>query len=187
VAVEPGSGEAGSQGRPDAVPALPSPDDVRTLGKTFRTIDGVVTAIRNGDQVPNTLEARESPESNGTGTETGGQATVTRAENLFAMAVKCLKIVRRSAGHLRTLNWTKEQEGLFTKAYDDLTDGWSTYKTILGELGRIGWDDEAPRQRVLAGLAESRRAYIDLLDAYGVQLLVVLDYLGQGPDVTAGE
>ena len=112
---------------------------------------------------------------------------VTRAENLYAMAVRCLKMVRRSTGYLRTLDWTTEQEEIFSQAFNGLQDGWSTYKTILSDLGHIGWDDETPRQRVLAGLAEPRRKYIDLLDAYQVQLLVVLECLDQGNDVTAAE
>jgi hypothetical protein len=179
VAEQSGSGEV--------VPAAPSPDDVRVFRESLQTIARVITAIQNADQMPSTLEAEEPLERNGTDNEALEPAMVTRAENLYAIAVRCLKMVRRIAGYLRTLGWTKEQEEIFGRAFDALADGWSTYQVVLGDLGHIGWDDETPRDRVLAGLERPRRKYINLLDAYQVQLLVVLDYLDPATDVTAGE
>ena len=188
MAEQSGSRETGPQGQPDAVPvAAPSPDDVRVFRESLQTIATVVTAIRNADQMPNTLEAEEPLESNGTNNEAREPAMVTRAENLYAMAVRCLKMVRRITGYLRTLGWTNEQEEIFGRAFEALADGWSTYQAVLGDLGHIGWDDETPRDRVLAGLERPRRKYINLLDAYQVQLLVVLEYLDQGTDLTSAQ
>jgi hypothetical protein len=96
-------------------------------------------------------------------------------------------MVLRSTVYLRTLGWTVAQEEIFRKAYNDLADGWATYQTVIGDLGRIGWDDEIPRDRVLTGLERPRRKYINLLDAYLVQLRVVLECLDQAKDLTAEE
>ena len=94
-------------------------------------IVAVLNALREGDQTPDMLEIDILAEQDGIDSATDEPTTVTQAEFLYSVAVVCLKTVRRIAGHLNKVGWTREDVELFSRTFENLADAWSTYKRIL--------------------------------------------------------
>jgi hypothetical protein len=159
---------------------------VNTFRKNVKIIAMALNAIRDVDQAPDMLEIDVSLEHNTIDNKVGAPNRVTQAEYLYTIAVVCLKTMRRIARQLHKVGWGKEDEELFARAFENLADVWSTYKRILGDLERARWGGEPSPDQVLAGLERPRRRYLTELDAYRVQLLVVLEYLDRAMDLTAG-
>lgn len=149
-------------------------------------IAGVLNALHEADQTPDILEIDVLLERNGIDSAAYEPAMVTRAEYLYAIAVVCLKTVRNISGHLNKVGWRREDIELFSRTFENLADAWSTYKRILRDLNHASWGGESSPAQVLAGLERPRRKYITKLDAYCVQLLVVLEYLDRATGLTTG-
>jgi hypothetical protein len=160
------------KGQQDSAASVPSLADVTAFQENARTIAIVLNAIREADQTPDMLETEVPLDHN-------APDPVTWAEYLYTIAVVCMKTVRRIAGQLHKMGWRKEDEELFSRAFENLADVWSTYKGILGALEQARWGGEPSPDQVLAGLERPRRKYLIGLDAYRVQLLVVQEYLGR--------
>jgi hypothetical protein len=173
------------KGQQDSVTSGPSLADVKAFRENARTIAVILNAIREADQTPDILEIDVPLENSTIDNQVGTPNLVTQAEYLYTTAVACLKTVRRIAGQLHKVGWRKEDEELFSRAFDNLADAWSTYKRILGDLIYARWGGEPSLDQVLAGLECPRRKYLTGLDAYRVQLLVVLEYLDRAMNLTA--
>jgi hypothetical protein len=151
-------------------------DDFRA---SVREIALVLDAISEAEQTPDLLELEVPLSGDVAGDQAGFAPAATRAEHLYARAVLCRKVARRIAGQLRQAGWRKEDEELFSRAFENLADVWSTYKRISDDLKRARWGGEPSPDLVLAGLERPRRRYLAGLDAYRVQLLVAEEYLNR--------
>lgn len=149
---------------------------------SVREIALVLDAISEAEQTPDLLELEVLPSRHVTGDQAGSARAATRAEHLYARAVLCRKAARLIGGQLRQAGWSKEDEELFTRAFENLADVWSTYKRISDDLKRARWGGEPSPDLVLAGLERPRRRYLAGLDAYRVQLLVAEEYLNRSAD-----
>jgi hypothetical protein len=179
-------GARNPKGQRDSAASGSSLADVNTFRKNARIIAIALNDIRDADQAPDVLEIDVPLEHYTIDNQVGTSNLVTQAEYLYTIAVVCLKTTRRIAGQLHKVGWGKEDEELFTRAFENLADVWSTYKRILGDLERARWGSELAPDQILAGLERPRRRYLTELDAYRVQLLVVLEYLDRAMDLTAG-
>jgi hypothetical protein len=180
------SGERNRNAQQDSVASVPSSADMDAFRKNVMIIAGVLNSLQEGDQTPDMLEMDVLAERNGIDSATDEPSTVTQAEFLYAIAVVCLKTVRRIPGHLNKVGWRREDVELFSRTFENLADAWSTYKRILRDLNHASWGSESSPDRVLAGLERPRRKYIIELDAYCVQLFVVLEYLDRATGLTTG-
>jgi hypothetical protein len=174
------------KGQQDSAASGSSLADVNAFRENVRTIAMVLNALREADQTPDMLEIDVPLEHNTIDNQVDAPNLITQAEYLYTIAVVCLKTVRRVAGQLQKVGWRKEDEELFSRAFENLADVWSTYKRILGDLKYARWGGESSPDQVLAALERPRRKYLTELDAYRVQLLVVLEYLDRAMDLTAG-
>lgn len=179
-------GERDQKAQQDSVASVPSSADMNAFRENVMIIVAVLNALREGDQTPDMLEIDVLAEHNGIDSATDEPTTVTQAEFLYSIAVACLKTVRRIAGHLNKVGWTREDVELFSRTFESLADAWSTYKRILRDLNHASWCGESSPDRVLAGLERPRRKYITELDTYCVQLFVVLEYLDRAAGLTTG-
>lgn len=155
--------------------------------ESAREISLVLDAIREAGQTPDMLEIKVSPDYNATDNKTDTPSPVTLAEHLYIGAVGCLKMAQRVAGQLHQAGWKKEDEELFSRAFENLADVWSTYKIILDDLKRARWGGDPSPDQVLAGLERPRRRFLARLDAYRVQLLVAEEYLNQAVGYQGGK
>lgn len=127
-------------------------------------------AFRDGDQTLDVLERNES------------NRLIPQAEYLYTVAVLCLKTVREIATRLHQAGWGKEDEELFSRTFENLADVWPTYKRIFGSLECARWGGEPSPDQILAALERPRRRYVTAMDAYRVQLLIVVEYLRRAVD-----
>jgi len=178
VAEQSGLDARNPKGQQDSAASGPSLADVTAFQENTRKIAIVLNCIREADQTPDMLETDAPLDHN-------APDPVIWAEHLYTIAVVCLKTVRRIAGQLHKVGWRKEDEELFSRAFENLADAWSTYKGILGDLKDARWGGEPSPDQVLAGLERPRRKYLTELDVYRVQLLVVQEYLDRAVDLTA--
>jgi len=159
-------------------------DDFRD---SVREIGLVLDVISEAEQTPDLLEIEVTLDGNATDNQAKSVNAVTRAEHLYASAVLCRKVARQIAGQLRQAGWRKEDEELFSRAFENLADVWSTYKIILDDLKRARWGGEPSPDQVLAVLERPRRRYLAGLDAYRVQLFVAEEYLNRAVDYHGGK
>ena len=139
------------------------------LKTRVRKIATLIKALDEAEQTPDQLLDIEIPvDQAGDGGDTG-----TQAEYFFIIARECRNMTRTIKGVLREAGWTDNSELLLAQTFNALVDAWSTYKKLLSDLSFASWGGQPSPDQVLAGLQTPRRNFIEALDAYLVQLLVV--------------
>jgi hypothetical protein len=146
-----------TQGPRDAARGT-SPNESDILREYESTLDGVLKTIDEADETPEFLDR------NGT------------AAHLYSICKESRDTVRGSATELEKAGWSKTNQQLFTQAFEDLVDAWSTYKSGLQDLEGASWEREPSPSQARLALQRPRRGYIAALDKFHVQLLVVLSY-----------
>jgi hypothetical protein len=154
------------------------------LRENERAIHQVLRVLHDAQETPDLLERYtvevDMPtilDGKRVETETRERNTVTLAAYLYLIARMCRNTARDIVEDLHQAGWTRESQSVFLLAFENLVDRWTTYKSVLRDLQNARGGREPSFDHILRGLEKPRRAYIDALDAYHVQLQVVLNYL----------
>ena len=123
----------------------------------------------------------------GRASENGGQEDVRLAVYLFSVARSCRDIVedRRFNAFLRSVRYTKQNTEVLLAAFNKLADAWSAYQPLIELLDVAAWDGEPTLDQLWTALTKPRRAYIDALGAFYIQLLNVTNKLGAAGQVSS--
>ena len=131
----------------------------------------MLKVIDDAEQTPDVLEKHKIETQ-----ENGAYAnTVTLAAYLYSIARICRNTVRGTAQDLYEAGWMREDAELFMLTFENLVDVWTTYKNALEDLQDASSDKESSSARTVLGT--ERRRYIEALEKYYIQLLVVLRYI----------
>jgi hypothetical protein len=143
----------------------------------------VLRVLDQPEQLPDLLERNtaeiESPDlqRSGIGSDTDENETVTLAAYLFSIAGTCRDKTRSIAKDLYNAGWTKQDQQLLERAFEDLREVWTTYRSLLLDLQDASYGGEPPTPgQVREDLERPRRRFIAALDIYRVQLRVALNY-----------
>jgi hypothetical protein len=175
VTGESGFAERNPKNPRDTAATRLSADELDFLRESERKIQAVLEVIDEAEQTPDLLELNMA-NVGGLDSPLDGNI-VPLAEYLYSVSRICRNIVRSIAMSLREAGWDEEGEIRFLRAFRKLVDRWTTYHRVLNDLNEASWGGTPSPDQVLQGLEKPRRAYIDALDAYHVQLQVVLNYL----------
>jgi hypothetical protein len=185
VTEQTGSSGQHGKGPPDAVGSFLK--EISLLQESKQDIGVILRVLHEATLSPNLLEEElvnvSVPNLSGVAKarkNSGDDDDAVRlAVYLYSIARACRDIVeeKRFNEFLRSARYTKENTEVLLAAFDKLTDAWSAYKPLLDLLDVAAWGENPSPDQIWTALKTPRRAYIDALGAYHMQILNVINIL----------